>query len=464
MRITFDDAEIPQIGGATGIAVKDLFGAMDLADADRYRTRVWGQSRFDSGAFGAFLNLPMPFQRSFKIELFGAGQNTWWMVEWVEGLLPPFDSLTGATLHVDKFSTSANSNAETPLFDMTGQCALVGLCVNMASGSSALNNSMEGDFRIYEDDAQTLGFRSSGFEDFFGSSYYFADGNVRADDVGLIGLTANTSVTAYRWFLPVTEAPTSEERLRLTHTNGGTSEQLVANGVTYSALRFYYVWTAPPANAGWVVPLFRADNTTVNQWRDTFGGSLDLNQGTSIKRPTYTAAPHSMLFGGTQWMAADNTIDDSFDTGAQFSGAPFTISALLRWDGTSGQQTILSKYTVSGNQKTFWLSLDSSHHVLFGWSADGSTELTATSTGTVSSGVDTRVTVVVDPSAPSVKFYLDGVLSSTATPGGTMVFNSNDAKIELASSNAGATNLFHGRINDMRIWYQALTAAQVASL
>ncbi len=538
IRITFDDAEHAQIGGDAGVSIRDLFGGMGLVGPEIYRTNIWGQ-HMNSTPFGGFLNLKMPFCQNFKIEVKGSFAATWWMVEWLDGLPQPFNAMPPAYLYAEEIVQTLGSLDEQSIFDFTGDCSLILLSVNLTNGT------MEGDFRMYDGADQSMLFRSSGFEDFFGSSFFFTDGKIRTDSVGLINLPSS----AYRWFLPLTEAPNSTERLRVTFQNGDTGNNDPAD---LQVLRMYYAFTdrsaptpevlaAPsvvvaedlsvsiswdgatsngiagyqlyandaliydgvlprhtPGGAlstettysykvstydffgvestkssattvttrasepsfGWDMPIGGASvGLGVSSWVESIGGTgIDFAQASGGAQPLYTATP-SLSFNGSKWMAAD----DGADLANALFATPFSLHAQVKWDGTAGQQAIWGKYVSSGSKKSFWFALDASHHLIFGHSANGSTEVIATSTGTVTSGATTKLTITVDPTVSRITLYINGTASGQVT-GSAFAFNSNDAQIELGSVDAGANNKFHGEIDFVKIWDHELAAGVVAGL
>lgn len=124
----------------------------------------------------------------------------------------------------------------------------------------------------------------------------------------------------------------------------------------------------------------------------------------------------------------------------------------------ASDQAIIAKWTESGNQRSYKLSLDSTGVLILEWSNNGTAVISKISTAIAGvpdgTGKFVRATLDVDNGAAGndVKFYLsdDGLtwtqLGSTVTTAGvTSIFNST-AVVEVGSKNVGTGERFIGEI------------------
>lgn len=242
IRITFDGASSPQIGGLLGIPVVDLFGAQGLAGT--YTTKTFKVFRND-GQFGAILRMKMPFAASLKVEILTPLSGlSYCIVDYMDEQLTP----AGPTYHfyVDNVVAPVGIGAEATILDISGNSVLLGL-VHKFNGAAAANvlPFLEGDYRIYYGGSGTANYRSSGTEDFFNSGWYFVDGLVRDEFSGLLFLDyTNEAIVAYRLF-PIPDAPAHSSRLKLTWTNGDPGGGLPPGVTDYRLTRFVLRDAAP---------------------------------------------------------------------------------------------------------------------------------------------------------------------------------------------------------------------------
>lgn len=124
----------------------------------------------------------------------------------------------------------------------------------------------------------------------------------------------------------------------------------------------------------------------------------------------------------------------------------------------SALQSVIAKFTTTGNQRSYELSIQASGVLRLSWSTSGVTALTADSTAATAFPANAirwiRATMDVDDASGNrvIKFYTstDGVvwtqLGTTITTAGTTSIFSSTAVLELGSITAGTAELFTGRI------------------
>lgn len=119
---------------------------------------------------------------------------------------------------------------------------------------------------------------------------------------------------------------------------------------------------------------------------------------------------------------------------------------------------VISKYTVTGNQRSYALAITTAGALVLQWSNDGSASISKTSTANLSALANgatkwIRATLDVDNGATGndVRFYTsdDGStwtqLGSTVTTAGTTSIFASTAVLEIGSRNAGTSDFFAGK-------------------
>jgi hypothetical protein len=142
----------------------------------------------------------------------------------------------------------------------------------------------------------------------------------------------------------------------------------------------------------------------------------------------------------------------------------------------SANQALIGKYTPTGNQRSYYMYLDTTGVVGLRWSTDGTAVTTKTSTVAptipASGRIAIKATLDVDNGAAGndVKFYtasaIDGTytqLGTTVTTGGvTSIFSSTAVARAGAIDASGSTSVFTGIIHAARI-YSGIAGTQVAN-
>lgn len=123
----------------------------------------------------------------------------------------------------------------------------------------------------------------------------------------------------------------------------------------------------------------------------------------------------------------------------------------------AAEDYIIAKYTTTGNQRSYALTIDTTGVLVFRWSNDGTATLSASST--VATGFTDgsthwiRATMDVDNGAAgkTTTFYTseDGVtwtqLGAAVTTGGTTTIFASTAVLEIGSNTGGTASLFSGK-------------------
>ena len=156
----------------------------------------------------------------------------------------------------------------------------------------------------------------------------------------------------------------------------------------------------------------------------------------------YASTPHHASLGivGDVELVADCAVDD--------------------WD--AALQTLVGKYVITGNQRAYRLTTNTSGGLRFYWSVDGTAVSSEDSTEAVPAAdgerIALRATMNVDfNGAYLLQFwwapFLDGddtewtQLGDDVVGGGTTsIFNATSAPLEIGASGAGTTNLWAGRV------------------
>lgn len=131
----------------------------------------------------------------------------------------------------------------------------------------------------------------------------------------------------------------------------------------------------------------------------------------------------------------------------------------------AASQTLISKWTVAGNQESWILYIDSTFHLTWSWTLDGSTGLSVTSTQDV---VDDRWHHVVCTYNGMIgAIYLDGVLLNAASHTAGEIFGGTAPLNIGGNSGDGSTpsaNALFGRVDEAFVTGDVLDAYQVRNL
>jgi hypothetical protein len=138
----------------------------------------------------------------------------------------------------------------------------------------------------------------------------------------------------------------------------------------------------------------------------------------------------------------------------------FTIEASFKTAATGVTQAIVTKKTaVTGNADGYAIYLNSSDELVCRVSDGGSTD---SDTDTTTNFVDDEwhsVALVLDQAANTLTMYVDGVGRTPVGIGG-LGASSNSVSFRIGS-NGGGTNRFDGDIDEVRVWSEARSAAEV---
>lgn len=126
--------------------------------------------------------------------------------------------------------------------------------------------------------------------------------------------------------------------------------------------------------------------------------------------------------------------------------------------GIAQSRFVVSKYTTTGNQRSYYLNVNSAGVLILGWSTAGSADLTASADEVLNLEAETvkwvRATLDVNNGASgrTAKFYTsdDGStwtqLGTTQTVAGTTSIFNSTAELNIGGANAGTSNLMEGSV------------------
>lgn len=186
-------------------------------------------------------------------------------------------------------------------------------------------------------------------------------------------------------------------------------------------------------------------------WKVTTGaGSSVIAVGDFSSRfGRYLSLPGSTGNHGSSPDSAAASIIGDIDIRARIAADDWTPAAL---------STVLSKYTETGNQRSYALSIKSDGTIQLRWSADGTAVITKPSTAapTIADGAVLwiRATLDVDNGAAGndVKFYTSPTgkiwtqLGTTVTTATATAISDTTAVLVLSGINAGTAEFFAGKV------------------
>jgi hypothetical protein len=252
IRISYDGAATPQIGGTTGIPIETFYGNTWKSQSYIFFSERLSVSTNDTNNYGANCRMLIPFSSGIKVEIFAPtdvldSMKTYGMLEYNThtSIVDNAININDWRLKCSYVQPTAVAGLDTiELLDYTGESLLLGTLNNITFTTSTW--AMEGDHNIFYDGGASL-FRSDGDESFFGSSFAYnvADSTnlptYYLKNYGLIYLTlcVGGHQSNYRFF-EFSEAPYSKTSMRLTWTNGD-ADAVDPNITTFESLTFYYV-------------------------------------------------------------------------------------------------------------------------------------------------------------------------------------------------------------------------------
>ena len=254
LRIYWDDARQPAIA----VPVGDFFGA-GLCEVSSFASRYFGTS---SGGF--FCKWPMPFRKSFRVELENVDTeiDTEVFCNILYQLTPVPDDL--GYLHA-QFRTGLNKGPESvQVAEVQGRGHYAGCLLYMQGEERNYLSFLEAPEYVYIDnDWETPRIVGTGLEDYFLGGWYFREGPFIGPYHGVpIKDALNASVAMYR--VHETDAIHFRERLKFSFVNPWAPERL--RPFAYSSVAFLYLTNpegqgAPIPDAGKLLCWYRISNT-----------------------------------------------------------------------------------------------------------------------------------------------------------------------------------------------------------
>ncbi len=217
---------------------------------------------------------------------------------------------------------------------------------------------------------------------------------------------------------------------------------------------------------------------TVNNTGPTLGGlvaAYAYSEGGGTSTADWSPTGNAATLLGASWAAgrfgtALSTSGASFaeaaDNDALTPGTAATFSAWVYLTGTPGEvASIVNKWNQSGEDEyLFGLATDRSP--IFAWQTGGGAAWGtpgfnyAMGAGQVALDTWTHVAVVRDMAA--LRFYVNGALTSSVNVVDNNAFRNGSNSLRVGGQGRGATNrYFPGRIDELRIYSAALTAADI---
>lgn len=197
----------------------------------------------------------------------------------------------------------------------------------------------------------------------------------------------------------------------------------------------------------------------VGYWRFNDGGATATDEawnhdGILRNGPTYVAAPSgsgtALQFDGT-----DDYVDIPHDSVLSLSTG-VTICAWIYKDTNSGTDTIVNKGSSGSNSNYAFSTVGNA--LTFSFYNGQLYEYACTTT--ITTRAWTQVAVVYDDAANCVKFYTGGAARNSVSCTASLLPNSESLLIGWAA----AANLFHGRIDNLRIYKRPLAADEIAAV
>ncbi|OHE89144.1 MAG: hypothetical protein A3G75_07685 [Verrucomicrobia bacterium RIFCSPLOWO2_12_FULL_64_8] len=278
-----------------------------------------------------------------------------------------------------------------------------------------------------------------------------------------VGANVNFSVVATG-----SPAPTYQWKKGGTNITGATSDTLnLTNVQTSDAGNYTVVVTNVAGSVTSNTAVLTVDASLVGWWK------LDETSGTTAADSSDSGFDGTLQnFSGTYWVAGHTGNALDFDgsndrvvvgnpTVLQLTGA-VTLAAWVNLDSIAdSSRSIISKGGGSGARG--WELLTESNNKWSFWIASNSSTLVGPSVTGVSLGTWVHVAGVYDPSVPVMRIYINGVLGAEQTTGvPTSMYNSaHDVAIGARPTSGNNVN---GRIDDVRIYKRALSAAEVSAV
>ena len=238
----------------------------------------------------------------------------------------------------------------------------------------------------------------------------------------------------------------------------GTIYVLTVNGVRDLAVPPNTIATNTQAQFTYSVlrAFYRFEESSGTTTADASGNNLT---GTLLNGPQWVPGKlgqYALNFDGS-----NDRVDLGNPALLQFTGA-LTVAAWVWPVSLSDNGRIITKGGGSGN-RGWSLNVENSGVWAF-QIASSSTALASLQVGSVPLNTWTHVAGVYDPSGtPSMKLYTNGVLAATLTTGVPAAQYNSGMNVSIGARADGTTR-WNGRIDEVRLYARALSAAEVATL
>lgn len=251
----------------------------------------------------------------------------------------------------------------------------------------------------------------------------------------------------------------------------------VSNSERVDLLRTYFAEN-PHYHYQYAISLFQNIPGLVGFWpmssvQTSTGNVYDLSgQARTLTyngNPTFnvynSVAPYIDLDGTGDFLSRADEADLDI-TGAETINAAsvrgLTVGGWFWWDVAGAEESVISKYTTTGNQRGFILEKSSSDFPKFVVSVDGAATTSATSTAAVATGGWYFLVGRFTPSTELAVFQNNTKYTNTTSiPASVFV---NTAPLLVGGINAGALLLLNGRSSLCYLSNQALPDAFITSL
>jgi len=236
LRITFDDAEAPQIVAPVG----DFFG-IGLCEVASFTSRYLGMS---SGGF--YCSFPMPFRKSFRVEIENLDATIDTEV-FVNILYQRVETLPESTpIFHAQFHTGENPGSEPlPIAEVAGKGKYVGCTLSCQGKDLNYLSFLEAPEYVYLDGQEgSPSIVGTGLEDYFLGGWYFREGTFAGPYHGVpVKDTLRSSVAMYR--IHEQDAIHFDRSLRFAFQNPWDADRLQT--FRYSSVGFLYLDRSVPA-------------------------------------------------------------------------------------------------------------------------------------------------------------------------------------------------------------------------
>jgi len=236
LRITFDGADEPQVAAPVG----DFFG-IGLCEVASFTSRYMGMS---SGGF--YCSFPMPFHKSFRIEL----ENMDSVVDtevFMNVLYQKSNTLRdGAPIFHAHYHTGENPGSEPLLIaEVAGHGKYVGCTLSCQGEKLNYLSFLEAPENVFiDDDWAEPRIVGTGLEDYFLGGWYFREGSFDGPYHGVpLKDTLRSSIAMYR--IHETDAIHFNRRLKFVFQNPWQADRLQT--FRHSSVAFFYLTKPTPA-------------------------------------------------------------------------------------------------------------------------------------------------------------------------------------------------------------------------